>query len=587
MTLPFKISRGSILVLTLVISAAIMTVTTSFFGYFGSAIHAERVALAGTQARMLAEAGIDKAIYELNQNSNYSGESDTPLGNGIFSVSVASIDSNTKNITVTSAVPDAVHPTATKTVRVKASINTTQVSFRYGVQVGTGGVTMGNGAQIVGNIFSEGSITGGGTVTGDATVSVSTNPVADQQSTVQNSSFNVGDTSSHADVAQSFKPSVTTTLTKVSLDLAKVGNPSDLTIKIVSDNSGKPSSTVLASGTIASSLVTSAYGFTDVALDTSPTLTADQSYWIIAIASVSASNYFKWGLDTSSGYSRGSAKYSSNWNAQNPSWSSISGDLGFQAFVSGTLTSISGITVQGNAWAYSLSNCTVGGTATYQTISSCSVTGTQYPGSNPATPGSFPISDAQIAEWEATAAAGGTLSGPYSVSGTQVLGPKKIEGNLTVTNGAALILSGPVWVNGNITLSNNASLSISPLTGSSGAILIADATGNQATAGKVQLSNNVTTTGNGSAGSYPMVISTNTSDTAITISNNAAGIILYAPYGGMDVSNGATANQLTAKKLELENNSTITYLSGLQNASFSNGPGGSWAVVRGTYAITQ
>ncbi len=580
-------ARGSILLLALIMSSIIMTVTVGFFNYFGSAVRAERYAFASAQARALSEAGIDKAVYELNQNSNYSGESDIALGNGTFSISVASIDSNSKRITVTSFVPNSVQPTATKVVQTTVSIDSSVVSFHYGVQIGDGGVTMSSGSQIIGNIFSNGNISGSGTITGDATVAVGIDSVADQQWTVQDRSFNVGDVSADAAVAQAVKPSVNASLAGIKLNMKKVGNPGDLVVKFVADNNGKPSTTVLASGTVPASLVTSSYGFVDVTLDSTPSLTANQSYWIIAIAPVNVSNYFIWGLDINEGYSRGAAKRSSNWSAQPASWSNITGDLNFKMYISGISTSLTGVTVNGNAWASSLSGCTVGGNASYQTTSSCTVSGTSTSGVIPATPAPLPISDAQIAEWETIAAAGGTIAGPYSISGTQTLGPKKIDGDLTVTNGNTLILSGPVWVNGDVEFSNNATLLVSPSTGTGGAIIIADATGNTAVKGVVNISNNVTINGNGSTNSFPMIISTNTGSNAIELSNNASGVILYAPYGGVEVSNGASANQITAKHLELENNSSVTYVNGLQNASFSNGPGGSWTVVPGTYAITR
>lgn len=581
------LSRGYILILSLIVSAVVMTVTTGFFNYYGSAVHAERSALAEAQAQALADAGIDKAVYELNQDAGYSGEIDTPLGNGVFSVSVASVDGNTKHITVTGSVPDSVHPTATKVVRVTATINSSIVSFRYGVQIGSGGVTMNNGSRIEGNLFSNGNVSGSGTITGDATVAVGTDTVADQQMTVQNSSFNIGDTSAHADVAQSFKPSASAALAGISLNVKKTGNPSNLILKVVADNGGKPGTTVLASGTIPASLVTTTYGFAEATLDSTPTLMMNQTYWIIAIAPVNASNYFIWARDTNGSYSRGAAKSSSNWNVQNPTWASITGDLGFKTYRDGILTSLSGVTVSGNAWAHTLSSCSVGGTASYQVISSCSVGGTSYPGTADANPAPLPISDAQIADWEEIAVAGQVISGSYSYSGSRTLGPAKINGDLSLSNGATLVLSGPVWVNGNIFLSNNASLLVSPSIGASGAVLIADATNATTTTGRVSISNNVVIEGNGSAGSFPMIISTNTGSEAIEMSNNTSGVILYAPYGGIEISNGTTANQVTAKRLELQNNATISYVSGLQNASFSNGPGGSWAVTPGTYAILR
>ncbi|MFA6969588.1 MAG: choice-of-anchor R domain-containing protein, partial [Candidatus Paceibacterota bacterium] len=566
----------------------VMAVTTGFFNYFGSAVHAERFALASTQARLLAEAGVDKAVYELNQDANYSGETDTLLGNGAFSVSIASINGNTKRLTVTGVVPNTASPVATKTIQVTVSINSSVVSFRYGIQVGDGGVSMSNGSRVVGNIFSNGNVTGSGTITGDATVAVSAAPIANQQWTVRDSSFNIGDTSAHAAVAQAMRPSVDASLTGIKLNLKKVGSPGDLTVKVVTDHEGDPSRTVLASGTIPASLVTtSAYGFVDVTLASTPTLSANHTYWIIAIAPVSTNNYFVWGRDSAGGYTQGAARYSSNWNSEHSNWNHVTGDLNFMAFLSGLASSLSGVTVQGNAWASTLSNCTIGGSASYQSISSCNVTGTVYPDTAPATPAPLPISDAQIADWEAIALTGGTIPGPYAPSGTVTLGPKKIDGDLSIQNSATLVLTGPIWVNGNVTFSNNAALRVSPSVGSNGAVIIADATGNTALKGIVNLSNNVTINGNGSANSFPMIISTNTSSHAVELSNNAASVILYAPYGSVEVENGAGASQITARKLELENNSSITYVNGLQNASFSNGPGGSWAVVPGTYAITR
>ncbi|MFA6502824.1 MAG: hypothetical protein WCT45_01030, partial [Candidatus Paceibacterota bacterium] len=409
MILPRPSDKGSILVFSLIVSAIVMAVTTSFFNYFGSAVQSERFSLASAQARALAEAGIDKAVYELNHTVNYSGESDTTLGNGMFSVSMATIDGNTKRLTAIGYVPNSTNPTATKEIQVTVGINSSVVSFRYGVQIGEGGVSLSNNSTVTGNVFSNGDITGSGTITGDATVAVGVDPVADQQWTVQNSGFKVGDTSAHAGVAQAVKPSVSASLARLTLNLKKTGSPGDLTIKIVTDNAGKPSTTVLASGTIPAAIVTGTYSFADVTLASTPSVTTDQTYWVIAVASaVSSANYFTWGLDTNSGYSRGAAKSSSNWNAPSPSWSSITGDLDFMMYVTGIATSLTGVTVQGNAWAYSLSSCSVGGTASYQTISGCSVTGTKYPGTAPAAPAPLPISDAQIADWEAIAAAGGT-----------------------------------------------------------------------------------------------------------------------------------------------------------------------------------
>jgi hypothetical protein len=103
----------------------------------------------------------------------------------------------------------------------------------------------------------------------------------------------------------------------------------------------------------------------------------------------------------------------------------------------------------------------------------------------------------------------------------------------------------------------------------------------------VTLSNNMSISGNGNEGTFPMILSTNTSGAAITMNNNSTSVILYASQGTITVTNNASANQITAYQLHLANNTTITYINGLQSQSFSNGPGGSWGFTPGTYVIAN
>ncbi len=564
----------------LVISAGLITYTTSYS-------RSERKTVAASQALALAEAGIDKAIYQLNQNANYTGEADTAVGNGTFTISVSSIDGSSKRITSTGYIPNDTSPIAVRTVKVTTSVNTSLIAFSYGVQAGQGGFNMDNGSQINGNLFANGNVTGSGIITGDATVASNADPFVDQQFVTSNASTSVGDVSNRSDIAESFTSATSTALNKVSLYLKKTGSPSDIVIKIVSDSSGSPSKTVLASGTLSASGVTGSFNFIDVLLSPSPTLAVGTTYWIIADATVNASNYYAWGSDNGQSYSGGTGKSSSNWNAASPVWTALNQDLNFKTWTGGSFASLSGVTVNGNAWAHSLSSCSIGGNATYQTISGCSVGGAQIPSSTDADQAPFAISDAQIYEWEDIATAGGTLAGPYTVTGTQTLGPKKINGNLTVSNNATLKIAGPIWVSGNVTMSNNASFIVDSSTGNSGAILIAHNRTATSTSGIVTLSNNFIASGNGNPNSYPMIISMSSSATALQLQNNAASIIFFVPYGTITLANNSGANALTAYKIQMNNNSTITYQSGLQNASFSNGPGGSWAVVPGSYVISQ
>ncbi|KKW22812.1 MAG: hypothetical protein UY74_C0043G0016 [Candidatus Kaiserbacteria bacterium GW2011_GWC2_52_8b] len=577
----FQHDRGYVLLVTLVASGLILITFSTLINYVSQYAKSTRRAVSTSQTLALAEAGIDKAIYEMNASGSYNGETNTALGAGTFTTSIATIDSSTKRITSIGYFPDNVNPIITKEVKATVSINSSVVAFRFGVQVGEGGVTMDNGSQVIGNLFSNGNVSGSGTITGDATVAGGAQPSVDQEWLVQNTGFNLGDVTARADLAQAFVVSSTSALNKVSLYVKKVGLPGDITIKIVTDNINKPSKTIRASGGLLASSVTGSYGFVDASLSTSPNLTTGTRYWIIAIASINASNYFLWGEDNTDAYPNGKGMYSANWNASSPVWTNAGGDLDFRTYMGGVATSLSGITVQGNAYANTLSSCSVGGDAYYQTISNCSVGGTSHPGSVDQTAAPLVPSDGQIDDWKATAEAGGVV-GSQNISDTTItLGPKKITGNLTLSNNATLTVSGTLWITGTLSASNNANIRLSPSYGSNSGVIVVD--------GTASLSNNATVIGSGQPGSYIMIVvaKNDPTHTVLEIGNNVGGAIFSAPHGRVEFENNAGAKEVTGYGFEMENNSTVTYESGLQNETFSNGPGGSWAFVPGSYVIAQ
>jgi hypothetical protein len=152
--------QGYILLLTLVFFAILFTAATAYLNFVTSSTRSALLDIENAQALTLAEAGMDEAVYELNQNPGYTGESDTALGSGVFTVSVASVDSKTKRVTATGYVPNSQSPLATKTIRATVGITDSVVSFHYGVQSGQGGFILNNSSKITGNVFSGGSIIG-------------------------------------------------------------------------------------------------------------------------------------------------------------------------------------------------------------------------------------------------------------------------------------------------------------------------------------------------------------------------------------------------------------------------------------------
>lgn len=152
--------KGYLIIFAILFLAIFLAVASSILGYTTLNLSAVRQSYGQDQALYLAQAGIDKAISQLNQSSSYSGESDTALGNGVFSVSVTAIDSSNKKITATGYVPDSANPAFKKTVSATVAISASSVSFHYGIQAGNGGFTMSNSSNIVGNVFSGGPVVG-------------------------------------------------------------------------------------------------------------------------------------------------------------------------------------------------------------------------------------------------------------------------------------------------------------------------------------------------------------------------------------------------------------------------------------------
>ena len=426
--------RGQILLLALAFAAIMLVSLTSLVGYVTLGARTQRDAVASSQALALAEAGIDKAIYELNQNSNYTGETNTSLPGGVFVTTVSTIDSVMKRITSTGSVTSTTNPTAVRVVKATVGIDTSTVSFQFGVQAGEGGVDLQNSASVRGNLYSTGPVTGA------------------------NSNIVRGD--------------------------------------------------VISAG--ASGLVNGVHA-------------------------------------TSSGY------------------------------------------------AHTIQNSTIDKDAYYQSISGTTVGGTSYPGSpdQPTVP--LPITDAQIAEWEADAIAGGTLSSPcpYKINSSVTIGPKKINCDLEISGGT-ITLAGHLWVNGNITIQNSPTIRIDSSLGGTSVAIIADKPTDQINSSSIELQNSATFQGSGSPGSYVLFVSQNKSaeqgggEEAIIVKNSVSGAILvYAGHGDIALENSINIKEVTAWRITIKNSAEVIYETGLGNALFSSGPGGSWGFIPGTYAITQ
>jgi hypothetical protein len=153
-------SSGHIIILALVFSAILLVLITGLVGFWLAQIGSHRQAVGRTQALSIAEAGLETAIWKLNNTPGYTGESNTNYGEGTFTVSMVNLNASTKLIRADAYIPNASAPRAKRSVQITATIGTTNIGFNYGVQVGNGGLEMTNSATVVGNVYSDGNIIG-------------------------------------------------------------------------------------------------------------------------------------------------------------------------------------------------------------------------------------------------------------------------------------------------------------------------------------------------------------------------------------------------------------------------------------------
>ncbi len=527
------------------------------------------------QTYFLAESGVEDVLYRLKNNKQVSGTETLVLGSSSSITSITDIGGGQKEI-------DTLGNTNSHQRKIDVVLNTaTGVSFNYGVLVGQGGVTLNGSGVINGNVYADGPIVSDSSsyITGTAisanSPSISANQTNGMGVPINNIIF--GNTSTTQDIAQSFRTSVLSPLNKIQLYIKKVGSPSNATIKIMDDSNGSVGSNIIASGTLSASAVTTSYGWVEVSFTSNPILDTSKSYWIVVDSSSSSSKYYVIGGTSGNSYTNGESKIGQLggiWDSTN----SINIDYYFNLYLGGILGSISG-TSQYNQ----LRVGTVSGGAQAHTVNYVNSTGNIYcqdgtgnnksclSQSDPAYV-SYPVSDANINQWQLDASSGGTISGDYNVGyAGATIGPKIINGNLTVSGGGTLTVSGSIWVKGNIILNGGSLTKLSTSYGSNDGIILAD--------GTITVSGGGHADGSGTTGSYLMLLSKSYSTTsAISISGGSGAVIAYAPYGTISVSGGASLKEATGYKLLVEGGSSITYESGLTNNNFSSGPGGTWNI---------
>jgi hypothetical protein len=540
--------------------------------------------LKSKQAFMVANSASNEALYKLNTNKDLAGAEIVNLAQGTATISVADV-SGGKRILIESDVDSY-----QRNYELNVAIDN-GVSFNYGVQSGQGGFNMSGSAGIIGNIYSNGNVVGSGGpyVTGSAIAANISDPVivaSNNSGTIDPpQQVNFGGNTTPQDFGQSFTIATSTPVSSIRILIKKSGTAwmNNITMRITSDNAGKPSKTTLAQATISAATVSSSFNYLTVPLSSTISLTPGTTYWIVFDTATTWGQFYSLGANTGeyvTGISKTGTWASNNggtWNNTNPNTL----DAYFDINVGGSTGLIQGVTVgssgQGDAWAFQVNNSTVAGTIYCQAGSgnnkTCNTT-RPNPVQQP-----WPISDGNIQDWKAEAALGGATS-TISLGGSTIrtIGPIKINGDLSVGAGSILNINGTVHVTGNVSVSGGGIIRINPTLGAQSAVIVADGRVSAGGGGQFQ--------GSGSTGSYILLITTSTcpsgtgcsGDSAIEVSGGTGAVVLNAQKGTIEFSGGAQARQATANQIIMSGGTTVTYESGLQNPNFTSGPSGSYTI---------
>lgn len=159
-----------ILSVSLIISLGLSSLT------FHSLISA-RNKIKSIQSYYAAEAGIEDSLLRIKDEMRLSSPNTLIIGDSSTSMEISEeLIGNAWDITCQGDTDNRI-----RKLTVTYSKVTGEVSFYYGAQAGEGGVVMGNNAQVIGNLFSNGSILpsggGGGEVTDTVVVSLNGNKI--------------------------------------------------------------------------------------------------------------------------------------------------------------------------------------------------------------------------------------------------------------------------------------------------------------------------------------------------------------------------------------------------------------------------
>ncbi len=536
------------------------------------------------QSWYLAEAALEDAIWRLNSGLNVSSGEELALFGQVAGITVAT-GSDGHVVSVVGRWQESV-----RAAQARIRVGSQGVSFQYGIQTGVGGFSMANNAKVIGNVYANGDIRATqqtAYITGSA--QSANRPTAEpNQSHIGPSTPNrhlmFGDESHRRAVAQSFVLNDSGDNHSAMLNLRKVGEPGNLTARLVTDDDGRPSDESLTQGTLPAGFVTGDFGWVEVVFDDYVHLQDGVKYWLVLEGGVSSDHFYHLAA-TSGGYSPGVAKvgrFGGQWYDSSYAGTGVT-DLNayFQFFLVGAESEIESMTIGedgiGSAYAHRITDTEAEGKLYCQEGSFNNQPCDDSEGVP--TPQSFPISSSNLAVWQDEAEFGEVISGDHHPEGgASTLGPARIEGDLVIPGDHILTIKGTTWVEGNIYTGNNVHIKLDSQYEENSGVLFAD--------GYIDLANNAFFQGSGHEKSFLLLLSNSSCPNdsycggkpAIQVLNNVDTVILNAQQGTIEFANNAGAKEATAHTISMQQEAVVEYDTGLADVNFISGPGGRFEI---------
>lgn len=161
---------GIIILLGFILSLGLALMTDSINTIIQSKRSAQIIS-----AQALCDAGIEKSIWELNNNTGYTGTGATPFEMPTGTVDITMIGGlESKIVTVTATTNGGIERTVRATL--VAETRETDMAFNYAIQAGAHGIYLANNASLNGNIYSSGPVEcqGNENISGDVYISEET-----------------------------------------------------------------------------------------------------------------------------------------------------------------------------------------------------------------------------------------------------------------------------------------------------------------------------------------------------------------------------------------------------------------------------